>query len=687
MKFGRELQKSIKFDGFHSGRKEDRSLDLSEIKKKFLYERDLSGWQALLVLIISVVFSTFHLINGSYTGLLQMDIVKSVHLAFAVALSFLLFPARKRHSDRIPWFDIVLAIIGAYVSLYIALNYQELIRRSAIGYTTMDYIIAALGIIFVLEATRRAVNPAMVFVAILFILYAKFGSDLPFISHPPYTWKEIIEHLYLTKEGIFGTPLAVSASFVVLFIIFGAFLDKSGAGKFFIDLAIALTGKAIGGPAKAAVVASALMGTVSGSSVANTVTTGTFTIPLMKRVGYKPEFAGAVEPAASTGGQIMPPIMGAAAFIMSEFVGIPYSRIALAAVIPALLYFFGVFTAVDLEARKERLRGLPEEELPNVKEVLKGGWFYFIPIIVLIYMLAKGHTPILAAVYSTAVVMAIMVVRPILKNLRSKEKPWKEVAKEIAKGFIEALNSGGRGVVAVAMACACAGIVVGVVTLTGLGFKVANMALSISQNQLLPILILTMMVSLILGMGVPTTANYIITSTIAAPAIVMFMAKGFGMNVRDFLTTYPELVLPAHMFVFYFGVAADLTPPVALAAYAGSAIAGSDPWKTGINAAKIGIGKYLVPYVFIYAPCLLLIGINSIFDVLKLVAIVLIVAIGIVAINVGTIGYLLRDCGKGTRVASLILGGLMLSPNWIARLLGLAGFLAIVLNQWKNSEV
>ncbi len=687
MKLGRELQKSIKFDGFHSGRKEDRSLDLSEIKKKFLYERDLSGWQALLVLIISVVFSTFHLINGSYTGLLQMDIVKSVHLAFAVALSFLLFPARKRHSDRIPWFDIVLAIIGAYVSLYIALNYQELIRRSAIGYTTMDYIIAALGIIFVLEATRRAVNPAMVFVAILFILYAKFGSDLPFISHPPYTWKEIIEHLYLTKEGIFGTPLAVSASFVVLFIIFGAFLDKSGAGKFFIDLAIALTGKAIGGPAKAAVVASALMGTVSGSSVANTVTTGTFTIPLMKRVGYKPEFAGAVEPAASTGGQIMPPIMGAAAFIMSEFVGIPYSRIALAAVIPALLYFFGVFTAVDLEARKERLRGLPEEELPNVKEVLKEGWFYFIPIIVLIYMLAKGHTPILAAVYSTAVVMVIMVVRPILKNLRSKEKPWKEVVKEIAKGFIEALNSGGRGVVAVAMACACAGIVVGVVTLTGLGFKVANMALSISQNQLLPILILTMIVSLILGMGVPTTANYIITSTIAAPAIVMFMAKGFGMNVRDFLTTYPELVLPAHMFVFYFGVAADLTPPVALAAYAGSAIAGSDPWKTGINAAKIGIGKYLVPYVFIYAPCLLLIGINSIFDVLKLVAIVLIVAIGIVAINVGTIGYLLRDCGKGTRVVSLILGGLMLSPNWIAKLLGLAGFLAIVLNQWKNSEV
>ncbi len=615
-----------------------------------------------------------------------MDVVKSVHLAFAVALSFLLFPAKKEHSNRIPWYDVVLAAIGAYVSLYIALNYKELIHRSAIGYTAMDYVIAALGVIFVLEATRRAVNPAMIIVALIFIIYAKFGADLPFISHPPYTWKEIIEHLYLTKEGIFGTPLAVSASFVVLFIIFGAFLEKSGAGKFFIDLAIALTGKATGGPAKAAVVASALMGTVSGSSVANTVTTGTFTIPLMRRVGYKPEFAGAVEPAASTGGQIMPPIMGAAAFIMSEFVGIPYSRIALAAVIPALLYFFGVFTAVDLEARKEKLRGLPEEELPNVREVLKSGWFYFIPIMVLIYMLAKGHTPILAAVYSTAIVMVIMVLKPIYENLRFK-RPWKEVAKDIAKTFIDALSSGGRGVVAVAMACACAGIVVGVVTLTGLGFKVASLALSISQNRLLPILILTMIVSLILGMGVPTTANYIITSTIAAPAIIMFMAKDFGMNVRDFLNMYPELVLPAHMFVFYFGVAADLTPPVALAAYAGSAIAGSDPWRTGINAAKIGIGKYLVPYVFIFAPCLLLIGINSVFDVLNLISIVIFVAVGIVAVNVATIGYLLEECEKVTRISSLILGGLMLSPNWVARFVGLIGFLAIVLNQWKKFKV
>jgi TRAP transporter 4TM/12TM fusion protein len=664
------------------------ALDLSEIKRKFVYERELSGWQAVLVVAISVAFSTFHLVNGSYTGLLQLDVVKSIHLAFAVALAFLLFPARRGYkSNRIPWYDIVLAVIGAYVSLYIALNYKELLYRAAIGYTTTDYLIALLGTIFVLEATRRAVNPALVVVAIVFILYAKFGSDLPFISHPPYTWKEILEHLYLTKEGIFGTPLAVSATFVVLFIIFGAFLEKSGAGKFFIDLAIALTGRAVGGPAKAAVVASALMGTVSGSSVANTVTTGAFTIPLMKKVGYKPEFAGAVEPAASTGGQIMPPIMGAAAFIMAEFVGLPYSRIALAAVIPALLYFFGVFTAVDLEARKENLRGLPEEEIPRLLDVLKSGWYYLIPLIVLIYMLANGYTPILSAVYSIFVVAIIMVVKPIYENLkRDKKLPWSAVFKNIANNFISALSSGGRGVVTVAMACACAGIVVGVVTLTGLGFKIASMAMEISQGNLLTVLILTMLVSLVLGMGVPTTANYIITSTIAAPTIIAFMATHYGMNVRDFVTQYPELILPAHMFVFYFGVAADLTPPVALAAYAGSAIAGSDPWKTGLNAFKIGIGKYLVPYVFIYTPALLLVGLNYT-SAIDLVVVLFFTVVAIISINGATIGYLFRRCSIPTRLLLLMLGFLMLTPNSVLRLIGLSGFIIILLNQRRKLKI
>lgn len=648
------------------------AVDISKIKRKFAHERRLKGWQAVLVVAISSVFSLFHIVNGSYTGLLQLDIVKSIHLAFAVALSFLLFPARKGDDDRIPVYDVVLAIIGFYVSAYIALNYAELLHRAAVGYTTTDYIVALLGIIFVLEATRRAVNPALVIVAIAFILYAKFGDSIPLISHPSYSWEEILEHLYLTKEGIFGTPLAVSATFVVLFVIFGAFLEKSGAGKFFIDLAIALTGRAVGGPAKAAVVASALMGMISGSSVANTVTTGSFTIPLMKRVGYKPEFAGAVEPAASTGGQIMPPIMGAAAFIMAEFVGLPYSKIALCAVIPALLYFFGVFTAVDLEARKENLRGLPEEEIPKVRNVLKSGWYYVIPLIVLIYMLAKGHTPILSAVYSIAIVVAIMIIKPVYENLKKKE-PWKKVFKEIARNIIDALSSGGRGVVAVAMACASAGIIVGVVTLTGLGFKLAGIAVDLAQNNMLIVLILTMLVSLILGMGVPTTANYIITSTIAAPVIITFLANSYGMSVREFVS-HPELLLPIHMFVFYFGVAADLTPPVALAAYAGSAIAGSDPWKTGINAFKIGIGKYIVPYVFIFTPQLLLINLDGLEGIVTLLTTLLFTALAIVSINGATIGYMFKRINIPFRLLLLISGALMLIPYNHVRLLGLLCF-------------
>jgi len=626
-------------------------------------------------LSISSIFSLFHIINGSYTGLLQLDIVKSIHLAFAVALSFLLFPAKRGvESNKIPLYDVILAIIGFYVASYIAFNYAELLRKAAIGYTFIDYIIATLGIIFVLEATRRAVNPSLVIVAIAFILYAKFGDSIPFISHPSYSWEEIIEHLYLTKEGVFGTPLAVSATFVVLFVIFGAFLEKSGAGKFFIDIAVALTGRAVGGPAKAAVVASALMGTVSGSSVANTVTTGAFTIPLMKRVGYRPEFAGAVEPAASTGGQIMPPIMGAAAFIMAEFVGLPYSKIALCAIIPALLYFFGVFTAVDLEARKENLRGLPEKEIPRVRDVLKGGWYYLIPLIILIYMLASGYTPILSAVYAIAVVIAIMVLKPIYENFKRKE-PWSIVFKRIVKDIVDALSNGGRGVVTVAMACASAGIIVGVVTLTGLGFKIAGVAIDFAQGNILIVLILTMLVSLILGMGVPTTANYIITSTIAAPAIIAFMAQSYGMSVRDFVVQYPELILPAHMFVFYFGVAADLTPPVALAAYAGAAIAGSDPWKTGLNAFKIGIGKYLVPYVFIFSPTLLLIGLHSFEGVLNLLIVLFFTTLAIISINGATIGYLFRKCELPVRSALAVYGFLMLTPDDFLRFLGFSLFL------------
>jgi TRAP transporter 4TM/12TM fusion protein len=664
-------------------------IDVTELEKKFLHERELKGIYAIIVSIIAIVFSSFHIINGSFTGLLQHDIVKSIHLAFAVGLSFLIFPLRKKvakDTSKIPVIDFVLAAIGFYVAFYLAMNYGEIVFKAATGYRIFDFIIASLAIVFVLEATRRVVNPALVVVALIFIIYAKYGAGLPgALSHPNYTWKEIIEHLYYTKEGIFGTPIAVSSSFVVLFIIFGAFLEKSGAGRFFIDLAYSITGWMVGGPAKAAVVSSAMMGTISGSSVANTVTTGAFTIPLMKRVGYKPEFAGAVEPAASTGGQIMPPIMGAAAFIMAEFVGMPYINIVYAAIIPAFLYFFGVFSAVDFEARKENLRGVPRSELPHPLTVLKNGWFYLVPLFIIIYMLVNGYTPILAAVYSIYSVIIIMIFEPILKNRSlppEKRMNSKQILALIVSRILGALEHGGRSAVTVAMACASAGIIVGVVTLTGLGFKIAASAIILSQGYLLIILIITMFVSLVLGMGVPTTANYIITSTIAAPAIITFMAQGYGMTVRDFLDAYPELVLPAHMFVFYFGVAADLTPPVALAAYAGSAIAGSDPWKTGINAVKIGIGKYLVPYLFIFSPALLLIGVNSSGDVVNLLLLLVTIMIGIMAINAATIGSVIKELSKLQRLLSLVSGILLLSPEPVMKLAGLIIFTAIFLNQY-----
>lgn len=668
---------------------DEEGIDVTELEKKFLHERELKGLYTVIVSIVAITFSTFHVVNGSFTGLLQHDIVKSVHLAFAIALSFLIFPlTKKRVEDKIPIYDFILALIGFYVAFYLAMNYREILFRAAIGFTPFDFLIAFLAVIFVLEATRRAINPALVVVAIVFILYAKFGSGLPgALSHPDYEWTEILEHLYYTKEGIFGTPIAVSSSFVVLFVIFGAFLEKSGAGRFFIDLAFSLTGWMVGGPAKAAVVSSALMGTISGSSVANTVTTGAFTIPLMKRAGYKPEFAGAVEPAASTGGQIMPPIMGAAAFIMAEFVGMPYISIVYAAIIPAFLYFFGVFSAVDFEARKENLRGLRREELPSPLQVLKGGWYYLIPLFIIIYMLVNGYTPILAAVYSIYTVIIIMVLEPILKNIRRPKDsryPFSEVLKKSLLNILSALEHGGRSAATVAMACASAGIIVGVVTLTGLGFKIAASAIALSHGYLPIILLLTMVVSLVLGMGVPTTANYIITSTIAAPAIITFVAKGYGMSVIDFLEAYPELVLPAHMFVFYFGVAADLTPPVALAAYAGSAIAGSDPWKTGINAVKIGIGKYLVPYLFIFTPALLLIGVRTPVDVLNLLLIVISVMLGIMAINAGTIGCVLRPISRTLRVVSLGAGALLLIPDSMLKIVGFVIFAGIFLKQYYS---
>lgn len=660
-------------------------VEAERLWARFSNERNLSGGIAVAAAAIAFLFTIMPIVNSARAGFITMDMVRTVHLALALCLGFVMFPGARRFAGRVPYWDYLLAAAGLYVGLYPLINYGVLVQRAATGYQLVDLVTSGIGIILVLEATRRAINPAMAIVAVVFLLYAYLGSFLPgALSHGGYSWKAIIEHIYLTREGLFGIPLTVSAQFVILFIVFGSVFEMSGAGRFFMDFAMAITGRQAGGPAKAAVVASALFGTISGSSVANVVTTGVFTIPLMKKAGYKPEFAGAVEPAASTGGQLMPPVMGAAAFVMAEFLGMSYGAIALAAAIPALTYFSGVYVAVDLQARKHGIRGLTREETPDIRKTLTGGWFYFIPILAVIVFLATGYTPMLAVVYAMLSVVVIFIVKSFYDNaVAVGKKSYPRLFLDIISSIYNALQGGGKGAVPVALACASAGIIVGVVTLTGIGFKLANVAMSISGGYLLPILMMTMVTSLILGMGVPTTANYIITATIAAPAILTFGAAGAGLSVREFIAQHPESALAAHMFAFYFGVAADLTPPVALAAYAGSAIARSDPIKTAANAVVIGIGTYVVPYMFVYYPILLLVGIGSSpYSVLWLVGVMLLTVACMTSITAGTMGYLLGNCDIIARAGYIIAGLVMLTPSLTVKVPGLVMMAGVLVYQW-----
>ncbi len=628
-----------------------QELDLDEIIAKYDKEsnyRKLSGLQLKLVTALAIMFSIFQLYTAIF-GVLPAQLQRSIHVTFAFVLAYLLYPSSKKMpKNKMHWFDVTLAIISGFVGLYYSFNYNSLLLRAG-DQTPMDIVVAILAVLFVLEAARRVVGLPIVIIASTFLLYAKFGAFLPgFLNHRGYSVERIVSHMYFTTEGIFGTPIGVSSTFIFLFILFGAFLDKTGIGKFFIDLANAIAGKAVGGPAKVAVLSSALTGTISGSSVANTVGTGSFTIPLMKSLGYKPEFAGAVEAAASTGGQLMPPIMGAAAFLMSEFIGMPYGEIAKAAIIPALLYFTGIWIMVDLEARKTGMKGLDSEKLPRLAKVLGERWFLLAPIFVIVYMLMSGSTPIKAALYGIGSSVVVGMIRKETRmNLRS---------------FMEALEAGAKSALGVAIACACAGIIVGTVTLTGLGLKMGNGLVDLAGGQLLPTLFLTMISSLILGMGAPTTANYIITSTIAAPALLKL-----GVNV-----------LTAHMFVFYFGIIADITPPVALAAFAGSAIAKSDPIKTGVNASKLAIAAFLIPYIFVINPQLLLINTTG----MEIIQITITSLIGMFGIGISMEGYIMGKVNTLLRVLFLVAGLALIYPGLLTDLIGIAVIGLGIAYQW-----
>ena len=601
---------------------------LRKVDKESDY-RVLTGFFAKLIAAIAITFSVFQVYTAAF-GTLDAMLQRAVHLAFALCLIFLLYPARVSWPrDKIHPIDVVFAILGAAAPLYIVVFYKQLVMRAGLV-TTTDYIVGIIAILLILEAVRRVVGIPMVCVAILFLVYALYGRQLPgVLAHRGADLPTLVQHLFYTTEGIFGIPLGVSSTFIFLFILFGAFLEKTGLGQLFIDLSNAVAGWAAGGPAKVAVIASALEGTVSGSSVANTAGSGSFTIPMMKKLGYEPEFAGAVEATASTGGQLMPPIMGAAAFLMAEFIGMPYFRIVTAAIIPSLLYYFGVWTQVHFEAKRLGLRGMSRDELPKIGDVLKERGHLLVPLIALIYLLAKGYTPMRAALVAIVLTIGCAMLK---KNTRIS-----------FFDIVEGLEKGARGALGVVAATACAGIIVGVVTLTGLGLRLGSVLVDIADGKLFLTLVFTMLTSIILGMGVPTTANYVITSTIAAPALIM-------MDVP---------VLAAHMFVFYFGIIADVTPPVALAAFVGAGIAKANPLKTGIQATKLAIAAFLVPYIFVYNPSLLLIDVNAVDMILMSITAI----VGIIGVGAGMEGFFLMDLTVIERVIFFVGGLLLVIPG------------------------
>lgn len=634
---------------------EEKQMSAEEVLKKYDKESntmEYSGVMAKIISALAITFSVFQLYTAIF-GVLDAQLQRAIHLGFGLALSFLLYPTKKSwRRDKLHPLDGILAILGAATPAYIVIFYRELVLRSMLP-TTSDVIIGTIGILLVIEAARRVVGIPMVCVVLFFVTYAFVGPYMPgVLAHRGLTIEQFVSHVFFTTEGIFGIPLGVSSTFIFLFILFGAYLEGTGLGKFFIDVANAVAGWASGGPAKVAVLSSGLMGTVSGSSVANVVGTGSLTIPMMKKLGYHKNFAGAVEAASSTGGQLMPPVMGAAAFLMAEFVGVPYVEIVKAAIIPAFLYFLGVWLGVHFEAKRGNLKGLPREELPKLGEILKERGHLAIPLAVIVYLLVSGYTPMRAALF--AIILSI-ICSALRKSTRMKPI-------EIIRG----LENGARNVLGVLVACAAAGIIIGVVTKTGVGLKLASGLLDLSGGLLIPSMFLTMITAIVLGMGVPTTANYVITSTIAAPALLQ-------MGVP---------ILAAHMFVFYFGIIADVTPPVALAAYAGAGISGGNALKTGVNASKLAIAAFIIPYMFVLNPELLLTeGLTA-----GLLISICTAIIGMVALSSSLIGFLAANLKIFERII-LAAGGLMLiKPGLVTDLIGVSIFAAILIFQMKKNN-
>ena len=682
------------------------AADVEAIMKKYDRESNTRYWEGVPKTVLrwfTALFGIYLIVANMF---LKMDerARRPIFLGIVILLVFAYYPLKKGSTkvNYIPWYDVVLALVGSFCYFFYPMNLEKIVNAGTrinkifvVGGVPLLIVFAIVGTLILVECCRRVVGIPIICVSGVFVLYAFLGAGKDL--------KTVMYNLFYTTTGILGTPIGVCSTYIALFVIFGAFLEATGVANFFIDCANALVGWASGGPAKVAVVSSALCGMVSGSSVGNTVTTGSVTIPMMKKTGYPPEFAGAVEAASSTGGQIMPPIMGAAAFLMAEMVGVPYKDIIVRAILPAFLYFLGIFLEVHFKAKKLGLKGLPRETLPKWKKLLPE-IYLLLPLVVLVYMIMVGFTMATAAVYATIycivasmvsreegkkkLVMAIPFIPLLIMTFTSRSFEAgtfmgdngalllvgiafvimivnffiSKINRKSLPTVIDAFENGGKNCLSVGVACGMAGIIAGVVTMTGLGQILIGAIVRLANGHLIVALVLTMLCCIVLGMGVPTTANYIIMATTCAP----ILATGMGMNL-----------MAAHMFCFYFGIVADITPPVALAAYAGSAIAKAPPMKTAVNATKLAIAAFLVPYIFAFNNAMLFINTKP----LDVISVVISSTLGMLLIAIGMVGYFLRDTNMIVRLGCVAGGLLLVYPGTVTDLIGLAVLVAVFLLQ------
>ena len=682
------------------------AADVEAIMKKYDRESNTRYWEGVPKTVLrwfTALFGIYLIVANMF---LKMDerARRPVFLGIVILLVFAYYPLKKGSTkvNHIPWYDVVLALVGSFCYFFYPMNLEKIVNAGTrinkifvVGGVPLLIVFAIVGTLILVECCRRVVGIPIICVSGVFVLYAFLGAGKDL--------KTVMYNLFYTTTGILGTLIGVCSTYIALFVIFGAFLEATGVANFFIDCANALVGWASGGPAKVAVVSSALCGMVSGSSVGNTVTTGSVTIPMMKKTGYPPEFAGAVEAASSTGGQIMPPIMGAAAFLMAEMVGVPYKDIIVRAILPAFLYFLGIFLEVHFKAKKLGLKGLPRETLPKWKKLLPE-IYLLLPLVVLVYMIMVGFTMATAAVYATIycivasmvsreegkkkLVMAIPFIPLLIMTFTSRSFEAgtfmgdngalllvgiafvivvvnffiSKINRKSLPTVIDAFENGGKNCLSVGVACGMAGIIAGVVTMTGLGQILIGAIVRLANGHLIVALVLTMLCCIVLGMGVPTTANYIIMATTCAP----ILATGMGMNL-----------MAAHMFCFYFGIVADITPPVALAAYAGSAIAKAPPMKTAVNATKLAIAAFLVPYIFAFNNAMLFINTKP----LDVISVVISSTLGMLLIAIGMVGYFLRDTNMLVRLGCVAGGLLLVYPGTVTDLIGLAVLVAVFLLQ------